>query len=299
VIPSANPSATNQQVTDYLTSNKITWQTSAEAPPPPLNLDKSQEVSASKLQQVRVQQMPSAASTSAPTAQLVTESLENSPTPGGATGQFILTRQLPRQQAMELGDALENLTTPPRRDFGAAAATQPAILKDENPAVAPTTQPVAMQNFKMLSHAPTTQPRRIAAGDTLSIRVPQLVGPGIEPQSTQQVASGGTVSLPMVDPISVAGMSESQAAEMISRKYRDAKLIPNATATVTIATTQPVAESSAPSGQTAATSQPSAADLVDVVIVVKQQSASPSTQPTTQPATTQPTPQVQSSPIKK
>ena len=131
--------------------------------------------------------------------------------------------------------------------------------------------------------------RRIVAGDTLSIGVPQLVGPGIEPQSTQQVSSGGTVTLPMLDPISVTGLSETQAAEMISRKSRNAKLIPSATATVTIATTQPANPAISPPA-----SQPGGADLVDVVIVVK--STPPSTQPSTQPT---PQSQLLSSPTKK
>jgi hypothetical protein len=294
VIPSADPTATNQRVTDYLTNNKIIWETADEPTPQPLALGKSQVMMALKMQQARVQQVQSPP-TSGPASQIASQPLENAPTPDAQTGQFVLVRQLPRQQAIDLSDALATLETHPKdeREFRSVATTQPAMaagmLKEEAPATAPSTQQANRLMFSL-----TTQPRQIVAGDTLSIRVPQLVGPGIEPQTTQQVASGGTVTLPMLDPVAVNGMSESQAAEAIALKYRDAKLIPNATATVTIATTQPTTQATAM--QAAPASQPSGADLVDVVILVK--STPPSTQPTTAP-TTLPTPQLLTSPTKK
>ena len=140
-----------------------------------------------------------------------------------------------------------------------------------------------LENSK-LENSPTTQPRRIAVGDTLSISVPQLVGPGVEPKSMQTVAASGAVTMPMVDQISVTGMTESEAANAISGKYREAKLIPDASATVTIATTQPSTQAAMPAPPT---SQPDGADLVDVVILVKPEEATtqPSTQPTSQPST--------------
>ncbi|HEY1629304.1 MAG TPA: polysaccharide biosynthesis/export family protein [Tepidisphaeraceae bacterium] len=305
VIPTADPLATNQQVTDYLTNNKISWQTSAEPMPPPLGLQKSLEVAASKLQQTSVEQQTP---TSAPAWRIVSQQLESSPTPMGQTGQFIVARQLPRQEALDLSDALTTLATHGQSETEPekTAATQPAgvggIFKDESLTKVPTTQEMNREpSVSEQNQPPATQPRQIVVGDTLDIRVPQLVGPGIEPQSTQRVAGGGTVALPMLDPVPVAGMSETQAADAIALKYRDAKLIPNATPTVSIATTQPTTQTTslaAQSPSTAPASQPSRADLVDVVIVLKKQSASPSTQPTTEPAT-QPMPQSSGSPMKK
>ena len=118
VIPSPDPQATHREVTDYLTSNKISWETSAEPMPSPIQYGPSQEISASRMQQVNVKlkqqndaptsvEMGKAASTQ---QQLITEKpLEDEPTVHGQTGQFIVARQLPRQQALVLGNAMENL----------------------------------------------------------------------------------------------------------------------------------------------------------------------------------------------
>jgi hypothetical protein len=94
---------------------------------------------------------------------------------------------------------------------------------------------------------PTTGPaapdpqRLIQTGDTLTISIPQLSNaPGLERDNTLQV-SEGTIALPLIGPMQAAGLSEQQLAEQIRSKYREGQLLPDATATVTLApATQPL-----------------------------------------------------------
>jgi len=46
----------------------------------------------------------------------------------------------------------------------------------------------------------TAPPGAVAKGQTLTVTVPQLVGPGIEKTNVVKVAEDGTIALPMIDP---------------------------------------------------------------------------------------------------
>src|SRR5205814_3917199 len=60
---------------------------------------------------------------------------------------------------------------------------------------------------------------------------------------SQQVSSTGTVTPPMLDSFDVRGLTTEQASEAITRKYRDARLIPeDAAAQVTLAPAAPVGQ---------------------------------------------------------
>ena len=80
----------------------------------------------------------------------------------------------------------------------------------------------------------------IAKGQSLTVTVPELVGPGIEKINVVKVAEDGTVTLPMIDPVPAEGLSGAALGALIAERYKQANLIPQANVTVA-ATTQPAA----------------------------------------------------------
>jgi hypothetical protein len=84
----------------------------------------------------------------------------------------------------------------------------------------------------------------IEKGQTLSVTVAELVGPGIDKTNVVKVADDGTISLPMIDPIAAAGASTADLQKRIADKYKEANLIPQATVTIAsaAATTQPASQ---------------------------------------------------------
>ena len=130
------------------------------------------------------------------------------------------------------------------------------------------------------SDAPT-----IVKGQSLTVTVPQLVGPGIEKTNVVKVADDGTISLPMLDPVPATGTSPAELQSRIAAKYKEANLIPAATVTVAINTpsTQPATQPGVIAVLTPATlpaatqpiaaakpaTQPVADDRVDVVVYVE------------------------------
>ena len=142
----------------------------------------------------------------------------------------------------------------------------------------------------------------IARGQTLTITIPQLVGPGIEKTNVVKVADDGTITLPMIDPLQANGTMPEELQRRITDKYREANLIREATVSVAVAappastqplaaalrastqpatqplrdlamkdmaTTQPVARA-APAAATPGTHPAVDSSLVDVVVVVQQ-----------------------------
>jgi hypothetical protein len=126
----------------------------------------------------------------------------------------------------------------------------------------------------------------ITKGQSLTVTVPQLVGPGIEKTNLVKVADDGTINLPMLDPLAAAGTSRAELQTRIAAKYREANLIPAATVTVVVnaPATQPATRPSSvtaapttmpaasqPAAITTATTQPAMVDdKVDVVVYVQQ-----------------------------
>ncbi len=298
VVPTKDPAITNLQVQHYLTRNGFTWRGQAEPMPLPLQLGQQQTAFADRVRQVSPQfDAPATAPSTAPIDTIQ---------------QFVLAYAMPRQQAIELSNTLNRLPESTRIDEGKAAlslgpasspVTQPAALEVIEAAKAKSEQvgsdqfpqppTVAAPEQQAATTVPTSQPsttkpvaRRIAAGDELSISVPQLLGPGVEPTTSQRVGVGGSIAMPMLEPFSVAGLTESELSELIARKYRDTKLIPDAAPTVTLLApaTQPFDLRHSQTSAGSATTQPLASeDLVDVVILVKPEP--PATQPTAEPAT--------------
>ena len=74
----------------------------------------------------------------------------------------------------------------------------------------------------------------IARGESLTVTIPQLVGPGIEKTNIVKVADDGTITLPMIEALPAAGVLPADLQQRIADKYRDANLIKAATVTVAI-----------------------------------------------------------------
>jgi hypothetical protein len=93
--------------------------------------------------------------------------------------------------------------------------------------------------------------RLIEAGDTVAVNIPQLTGSGVEAKTVQRVADGGTISLPMIEPVKVVGMTEEDLSHSITQKYRDLKVMTDATPQVSVTpaaaipTTQPLDDANA------------------------------------------------------
>ncbi len=207
--------------------------------------------------------------------------------PGEPVEHLYFARNLPRETAQQLRVALST-----------ERMGQTAVISDSTIG---SVQNIAMANVSP-STRPTTQPATVfKAEDSLRVTVDQLVGPGVEKTNTVQVATDGTISLPMIEPVAAGGSTAEELGKRIADKYREANLIPDAKVSVALATpttptTQPVATTepatteptaaaaattqptTQPTEQAAATTQP---DVTDVVVVLRN-GPTPTTEPTTQ-----------------
>jgi hypothetical protein len=128
----------------------------------------------------------------------------------------------------------------------------------------------------------TMSPGTIAKGQTITVTIPQLVGPGIEKANVVKVADDGSINLPMIDPLQAAGASVSELQQRISEKYREANLIEAATVTVAVAA-PPLAPATTPPS-----SQPAVAANVPTTRAaeaMKDQLAAPKAAPIAPPST--------------
>jgi anti-sigma factor RsiW len=187
--------------------------------------------------------------------------------PVASENPVFIVHSMTRQEAEQLNQALS------AQPIGQTAhlylpsnATNGLTTFAASPATQPTTAPVA-------TAPPTTAPATLAVGDSVTVTVAQLVGPGVDKTNTVRVADNGTISLPMIEPLIAAGQRPADLQGEIAAKYKEANLIPDATVTVfPAATTQPAAPAEAPA------TQPAEGERVDVVVVV--QPNPPTTEPT-------------------
>jgi protein involved in polysaccharide export with SLBB domain len=89
-----------------------------------------------------------------------------------------------------------------------------------------------------------------------------------------KVTDDGTIALPMIDPVSAAGILPVDLQKRIADKYREANLIPQATVTVSVVTppaTQPVTQPATQPvvGATQPVAAPTADPGVDVVVLIE------------------------------
>ena len=69
---------------------------------------------------------------------------------------------------------------------------------------------------------------RIQPFDLVRVATLDMVGPGIQDVRISRVSGNGTIVLPYVGPLPVAGMSEWQAGDAIAKAYKDANLVAHA-----------------------------------------------------------------------
>ncbi|MFN4243287.1 MAG: polysaccharide biosynthesis/export family protein [Tepidisphaerales bacterium] len=80
----------------------------------------------------------------------------------------------------------------------------------------------------------TPRDYRIGPGDLLSITISDLAGPGSETQRVYRVSDSGMLSIPMLDEIPAADLTEVELQRAIRRAYREANLINDAQVTVSV-----------------------------------------------------------------
>ncbi len=74
---------------------------------------------------------------------------------------------------------------------------------------------------------PTTQPGVYQAGDTLEVTVPDLGGQGKPLTATKRIGFDGTLPLPLIDPVKVAGLTNGRAESAVVDAYRKANILAN------------------------------------------------------------------------
>ncbi len=295
VIDSANAKQTEQALGDYLSLNQFNWQVKADG-----SADrKGLEESAAPQQKLNDRELQSNMGLA------VNNQPEANAAPSGAAQppqRYQVQNISPAQVAELRGVLLQNggrIQTPAA--VGGATGTVLGFDHAQSKADAPeTTQ----------TNRPATTEPAIEPGEVLAITVDELVGPGVDKTNTVRVSGDGTIALPMVEPIRVAGLDQAQAKSRIADVYRDAQLIPSPRVTVerTLASTQPAeAPATRPAvgslagvagGGTerageipaASTTAPARVDLVIVVQPLAANSApsiesKPAALPVTQPAT--------------
>lgn len=76
------------------------------------------------------------------------------------------------------------------------------------------------------------KPGPLAAGDTVRITVFELTGPGRRTSMDCCVAADGTITLPHVGQVKVAGQGDADAGRAITKAYQDGQIITNASVIV-------------------------------------------------------------------
>ncbi|HVT91120.1 MAG TPA: polysaccharide biosynthesis/export family protein [Tepidisphaeraceae bacterium] len=72
----------------------------------------------------------------------------------------------------------------------------------------------------------------IGANDLIQVSITDLVAPGVETLKQMRVTQSGVISLPLIEQVKAAGLTESQLEQAISQAYRDKNLIQNAQVSV-------------------------------------------------------------------
>lgn len=81
---------------------------------------------------------------------------------------------------------------------------------------------------------PSTNDYTIGRNDLISVSITDLVAPNVETVRTTRVSEGGMISLPLLEPIKAAGLTEAQMERAIAKAYKDANLIQNANVSVSV-----------------------------------------------------------------
>jgi Polysaccharide biosynthesis/export protein len=318
VVSTDNPSASANQVKHFFAANSFAYKTMT-GDGVVEQMGESNNNAATDNSQLLQPQATSARQQSVQ-AQSTATILKDMNQSQSQTDSTFVARALPRPLAVALNTELSTQRSGqtsgvyylPNDDaaskFGVAAATS------LNPTTAPTDLNFAAGGglaggvAEAAKAEPTTEPAQtIATDQPLTVTIDQLVGPGVDKTSNVRVAADGTITLPMIEPVTAAGKTTTDLQHEIADKYRQANLIPDATVTVALSspTTQPVA-SGLPTTQPTTmpsqlsngpTTQPSESDTVNVVVLLQPAATpiaippattQPVAQPATQPATTEP-----------
>lgn len=81
---------------------------------------------------------------------------------------------------------------------------------------------------------PSTNDYTIGRNDLISVSITDLVAPNVETVRTTRVSEGGMISLPLIEPLKVVGLTEAQTERAIAKSYKDANLIQNANVSVSV-----------------------------------------------------------------
>lgn len=90
------------------------------------------------------------------------------------------------------------------------------------------------EDIKQADLKPSNADYVIGRNDLLSISITEVAGPGVESVKTSRVSESGNVSLPLINTVKAAGLTEAELERAIAQRYRDANLIQNATVSVTV-----------------------------------------------------------------
>ena len=112
------------------------------------------------------------------------------------------------------------------------AATDAAVTSSSSDV--PQADPAAAGDIRPEDLVPDTGDYKVGPDDVLSITIHDLAGPGKATVKSTRIARTGTVSLPYVGQVKVAGLSEAEVERAIAAAYKAENLIENASVAVEI-----------------------------------------------------------------
>jgi protein involved in polysaccharide export with SLBB domain len=105
--------------------------------------------------------------------------------------------------------------------FGCGCAVKPTRPNAQPvpPVLAPHVRYSAVRPDDLIPPAPGDY--RVQPGDVLEVKISDLVGPAVWTTKAFRVRDSGTISLPLVGAVRVAGMTEEEIGEAINNAYHD------------------------------------------------------------------------------
>ncbi|HYO07755.1 MAG TPA: M56 family metallopeptidase [Tepidisphaeraceae bacterium] len=76
---------------------------------------------------------------------------------------------------------------------------------------------------------------RIGPSDLVNVSIAELTAAGVETVKAARVSETGSISLPFLEQVKVAGLTEAAAAKLIARAYEEARVLAKAQVAVTVA----------------------------------------------------------------
>jgi membrane-associated protease RseP (regulator of RpoE activity) len=123
------------------------------------------------------------------------------------------------RKTLQVKAILETRALPDRLDPPVAARRRPTTTTT-HPSTSPSARAPWSQATDVRPEDLVPESYRVHPGDVLRVSARDVVGPGVETVKVVRVSAAGSISLPLVGPIHVAGMTEEEIVKAIDDEYR-------------------------------------------------------------------------------